>query len=45
VTSVLAGDVLRDDNPFADMLLRSRIAQQTRAPLAGEAGDETFLAC
>jgi flavin-dependent dehydrogenase len=45
VTSVLAGDVLRDDNPFADMLLRSRIAQQARAPLAGEAGDETFLAC
>ena len=27
VTSVLAGDVLRDDNPFADMLLRSRLTQ------------------
>ena len=33
VTSVLAGDVLRDDNPFADMLLNSRLAQSTSAPL------------
>ncbi|HEX6241264.1 MAG TPA: NAD(P)/FAD-dependent oxidoreductase [Polyangiales bacterium] len=33
VTSVLAGDVLRDDNPFADMLLNSRLAQSASAPL------------
>jgi flavin-dependent dehydrogenase len=39
VTSVLAGDVLREDNPFADMLLRSRLAQTAHAtgPLDVEA--------
>ena len=31
VTSVLAGDVLRDDNPFAELLLHSRLTQSTRA--------------
>jgi flavin-dependent dehydrogenase len=36
VTSVLAGDVLREDNPFADMLLSSRLAQATRSPSAND---------
>jgi flavin-dependent dehydrogenase len=34
VTSVLAGDVLRPDNPFRDMLLASRINPQRRAAAA-----------
>jgi len=31
VTSVLAGDVLRSDNPFQDMLLKSRLAQRSQS--------------
>jgi hypothetical protein len=42
VTSVLAGDVLRNDNPFADMLLNSRIAPPTRSPVSDEPSDEAF---
>jgi flavin-dependent dehydrogenase len=34
VTSVLAGDVLRTDNPFAEMLLRSRLSKPGHDPLA-----------
>lgn len=45
VTSVLAGDVLRSDNPFADMLLNSRIVPPTRAPASGEPSDEVFEGC
>jgi hypothetical protein len=45
VTSVLAGDVLRSDNPFADMLLNSRIVPPTRSPISGEPSDEAFEAC
>jgi flavin-dependent dehydrogenase len=33
VTSVLAGDVYRDDNDFQNMLLRSRRLQRTTSPL------------
>jgi len=38
VISVLAGDVFRDDNPFQDMLLRSRRVP-SGAPTAAEPGD------
>ncbi|MEZ4280879.1 MAG: NAD(P)/FAD-dependent oxidoreductase [Myxococcota bacterium] len=38
VISVLAGDVFRDDNPFQDMLLRSR-RLPNGAPPAAEPGD------
>lgn len=44
VTSVLAGDVLRTDNPFQDMLLNSRLArkpEETRSePASHEAASE-----
>jgi flavin-dependent dehydrogenase len=47
VTSVLAGDVLRSDNPFADMLLNSRIVPPTREPISDDfdPSDETFKGC
>ncbi len=45
VTSVLAGDVLRKDNVFADMLLNSRIVPPTRAPASNTHSDETFEIC
>jgi flavin-dependent dehydrogenase len=45
VTSVLAGDVLRNDNPFADMLLNSRIVPPTRAPIASTIAEEAFEGC
>jgi flavin-dependent dehydrogenase len=45
VTSVLAGDVLRSDNPFADMLLNSRIVPPTRSPVSSEPSDEAFEGC
>lgn len=45
VTSVLAGDVLRKDNVFADMLLNSRIVPPTRAPSTGVHSDEAFEIC
>jgi flavin-dependent dehydrogenase len=39
VTSVLAGDVLRNDNPFQDMLLSSRLAR-SHSELSGHEGHE-----
>ncbi|HEX6244506.1 MAG TPA: NAD(P)/FAD-dependent oxidoreductase [Polyangiales bacterium] len=45
VTSVLAGDVVRTDNPFADMLLNSRIVPPTRSPVSDEPSDEVFEGC
>jgi flavin-dependent dehydrogenase len=45
VTSVLAGDVLRNDNPFADMLLNSRIVPPTRAPVSTNVSEEVFEGC
>jgi flavin-dependent dehydrogenase len=45
VTSVLAGDVLRKDNVFADMLLNSRIVPPTRSPVSEVLSDEAFEAC
>jgi len=38
VTSVLAGDVLRTDNPFQDMLLNSRLARKFEETVGAELG-------
>jgi flavin-dependent dehydrogenase len=45
VTSVLAGDVLRTDNPFQDMLLASRLARQAREPGAAADSDGVQDVC
>ena len=45
VTSVLAGDVTRGDNAFADMLLNSRIVPPTRTPISTEPSEEAFEGC
>jgi flavin-dependent dehydrogenase len=42
VTAVLAGDVLRTDNVFADMLLRSRFTPATRTPAPEQLANEMF---